>query len=254
MKTLTIIIIASLVFSINLFSLERNSEQYNYSIGGIVGFDMDSHSALFSKFSNTESVGSYFKGGSSTSLNYGIVFDYKIGESLYLSTRLSLSNKKIDMTAKEFIGYGEYDQKKYPVYSNHNLQTDLNLIQISPAIKYNPFSDIPIGFSAGLCFGIFSNSTFSITQSLDQDAIDKGFQYLINGDTKTTFVSQSGDIQKMNSLFLSGFGAVSYNYKLSKSFSMVPQASYWLNFIGPVNNTDWKINTFEFSIAFMYLL
>ncbi len=221
-----------------------------FHVGGYVGFNLNSHSASFTRVGEQYfNCCPLFKKGSGTGLAAGALFEMPLNEKFFLGGRLGYSQLSGKFSPKETIGNTEVRDPNPPYETisitkatvEHVLKSNLNMAAFEPYLGFHAYEGLHV--VVGLRLGYMLSPQF--TQ----------YERLINPEN-VTFTDgrrirndyNDQDIPEANSLQLHGMLGLGYDLPIGKNMYLTPEVRYFMPFMD-VSNVDWKVAQFQFAAA-----
>ncbi len=235
-----------------LFSQE-NENRSRFGIYG--GYELNNHSADFKRLPDCPSCSPGFKDGSGSGLNFGLVFDYPLSTSFYLSGKLlykDLSGKLVSTEKTTIIAGGIPTDGEF----EHSLEATLGVIGFEPGVKFNLFDNLNLnmGFNVSYLFKKDYSQVEKITKPTD-------YGTFLNPDGTDSQSRErnklSGTMQEANSLYLAPMASISYVIELNKKgdWLLEPELAYHLGVSDIVSHNlvnKWKASSISLGISLKY--
>lgn len=242
-----------LILLSNSFTYSLENEEYNSKYGGYIGFNLNSHTANFSKLPGIPNCCPRFETGSGTGLNFGVLYEYKIANDFWIGNRLGIMTldgtlSSIEKTTLNTINgsiAGEFE---------HKVESSFMNIGLEPSLIYNPFGDLFLSFGGRI--GTNITNTYSQIETIISPAGQGTFIDENGNDTKKrTRNENSGDLQDVNTLQLGMVLGLSYELPLNQknNLRLSPEISYYMGLTDLVQDSSWKANSLRGGIAIKYI-
>lgn len=223
-------------------------------IGPFAGINYNYHFLNFGSLPPFPNCCPKFESAKGWGFTVGALFDVKLTKSVYLDTRIGISDIGANMTAEEYIGGTFIKSGTNPpvlidtfAISDYNINTKLMHANIEPVISMRFFDKL--GLDVGLKFAYLFISRFSQEEVLK---FPDNVTFLDGTRVHNNFVNEL--IPKTNTFQIFGVIGVSYDLQLSDDLFLSPEIRYNVPFIdisdAPTQATDyWKASTFQFGAA-----
>ena len=236
------------------FMFSQNQENRS-SYGVYLGYGLNSHDADFKRLPDCPNCSPGYKSGDGSGLNFGLVFDYPIDNSFYLSSKLlykNLSGKLLSTEKTTIIAEGIPTEGEF----EHSLEATLGVIGFEPSVKVNLLDKLMlnIGFNVSYLLTKDYSQVEKITKPTD-------FGTFLNPDGSDSFSRKrnkfSGTLQEANSLYLAPTVSLSYQLPIDKrgELFLEPEVSYHLGISNIVNDdlvNKWAVSSLTFGISLKY--
>lgn len=220
--------------------------KFNYGVN--FEYAINDHSANFTQLPNIQNTGSEFTDTQNSKINYGLSFNYLLNKKISLGLNLNYRKFGVNFSSTEFIGNTQnINEELIPVYSNHNLETTLDLIEINPVISYQPFNN-GFGLISGFGFSLPLQTNYNQYQLIQSEA-DVDFNN--DGFNSEIYNPREGDIVDANSRVAVNFGLF-YDFDINKSVRISPTIQYELGLNDFLNDVDWSSNSIRIGVRALF--
>ncbi len=236
-----------------LFSQKDEGSRTRYGL--YFGYGLNSHSADFKRLPDCPSCSPGYKEGKGTGLNFGLVFDYPLSRSFYLSGKLlylDLSGKLVSTESTVIIA----DGKPTPGEFEHTLESRLGVIGFQPSIMLNLINNLnlSIGFNISYLLKKEYAQVERITKPTD-------YGTFLNPDGTDSYSRErnkfSGTLKEANTSYLAPVASISYTVPFDKhgKFLLEPAITYHhgiSNIVSDVLVKRWTVSSLSFGISLKY--
>lgn len=249
--------IAIVIFSLILFvgSAASNASLFNsldMKIGIFAGANSNEHKADFMHLPDIPNCCSEY--GNARSLKPGLKVFAEIGVLSFLDFQVATTYNQIgaNLQSQEYIGNTQINSQLYPVFTTHNLESDLGVLSFHPSISIRPYQEIPIRFGFGFEIGTIVDKDIYQHEDLSREAIENGIIFYDGvNEVGTSRNIYKGDIPYVNTYNSISF-SVAYDIYLTNKILIRPELNYRYCLNDIVPNVSWKINNTTLGISICY--
>ncbi len=227
-KGISILIVITLsVFSYDLSSLDLDSADVN--VGIYLGLLQNQHNVDFVDLPGAPNCCVKYDNTSAIGFNAGILGEIGIFPFLDFRFNLGYSSVGADIQSEEYIGNSQFQGELVPVTTQHNLETNINMITANPVISLIPTKKFPIRLNAGFQSGLMIQKTFYQHEDLSDEDIAKGIQFY-DGEKElgTSKNVSKGELPEALLYHAITLGAA-YDISISNHFIIRPEIAYHYN-------------------------
>ena len=249
--------IAILIFSLILLagSASSNASLLNnleLKIGIFAGANSNEHKADFMHLPDVPNCCSEY--GNARSLKPGLKVYAEIGILSFLDLQIATTYNQLgaNLQSQEYIGNTEINSQVYPVFTTHNLESDLGVLSFHPSISILPYKEIPLRLGFGYEIGTIVDKDMYQHEDLSREAIENGIIFYDGtnevGTSRNIYKGDIPYVNTYNSIVLS----LAYDIHLANSIIIRPELNYRYCLNDIVPNVNWKINNTSFGVSICY--
>ena len=241
------IIFLLFVSSISLFSNENNSKSGIYG-----GLDLNMHTADFYKLKGIPNCCPDFESGTGFGFNAGLLYEYRIGDKLWLGGRLGLMTLDGELIREEVTTIILENGPADGIFE-HSMKGSFMNAGLEPAIIFNPFGEFFV--SAGARLGMNLTYNYDQIERITEPAGAGTFMDSLGNDTRSrTRNDFDGEIPDAIPFQMGLIGSLSYELPLNKNgtLKLAPELSFYYSITELVKDTDWRVNSIRAGLAIKY--
>ena len=255
MKKITLAVLVFVVFVLFVQAQEKSVEKEPiFWIGPFAGINYNYHFLNFGSLPPFPNCCPEFKSAKGWGWTLGALVDVKLAKSVYLNTRIGLSDISATMSTEEYIGGTYIITGTEPpqlidtfAVSDYNIETKLMHVNIEPTIGLKFFNSLSL--DVGMKLAYLFTSRFTQEEVLKYP---KNVTFLDGSRIRNNYNNEL--IPESNSFQIFGIIGASYDLEFAKNMFLVPEIRYNIPFMdisgAPTQVTDyWKASTFQFGAA-----
>ena len=220
-------------------------------IGLTAGIGLTSYSGSVSFYGNQVDCDPYtFDANSEFQVNFlfGLRAEWKIAKQFDLYASLLYEDRSAKFDPFNYQGYVYVSDQKplEPATLGQELDAKINILSITPMIKYRPF-DFDFGILIGPSFALIISDELDSRESIIQPS---ELVFKPTGGKERTIYS--GEIESKNSLLIDLKFGLSYGIMLAERIKLSPEVFYVLPLMNVTSEDDWKISSIQFLLSLSY--
>ncbi|MBK9246586.1 MAG: OmpA family protein [Ignavibacteria bacterium] len=257
----TLIVLLSFVFASSLLIAQQSVTTQSPSRFGIFGgAQFNSHTGNFAALPGAESCCPQYTKASGTSPYFGLLYQLPLASQLELQLRAGYANFNGVFRDQQFIGNAlsgtGSNAKVVEAFSEHYLNVNLGVIDISARGSYYPMQKLPLGVDVAL------HGMMSLSPTYDQHESLITPSGAVFSDTKSTERNPAtGDIKNATGMLMAVEFGLHYDIELSSNWMISPEISYVLPFQSPIDfsaagqpNSTWAMNAMRAGLSLTYAM
>ncbi len=248
----TIILSITTIFLLFISSNSLISNENKDKIGIYGGLNFNMHTADFYKLKGIPNCCPDFESGTGFGFNAGLLYEYRIGNKLWIGGRIGLMTLDGELIREEettiILENGPADG-----IFEHSMTGSFMNAGFEPTVIFNPFSEFFI--SAGARFGMNLTYDYDQIERITEPAGAGTFMDSLGNDTRSrTRNDYDGEIPDAIPFQIGLIGTFSYELPLNTkgSLKLAPELSFYYSITELVKNTDWRVNSIRAGLAIKY--
>lgn len=234
-KCKIVLLIVMIMASGHVVSKDTLKNQLGVYVGGHLLF----HDASFSHLPGLLSCCYEFNNGSGSGFELGGLYYMPVNESMVFQFKLGYSMYLSNFNQTEVIGNAyDYNYNTIDAVSEFNLDMKLGTIKLNPSLLFKLIS-APLYINAGIEIGYVLSANYDNSEEL----ITPSYAQFINGSRIRT---STGSLEELSLPYLAAKAGLSYDLKLTGALVITPEAGINFNFANIVKNYNWKAHSFPY--------
>jgi hypothetical protein len=243
---------------ISLFILINIHALYSYDVDNMIinaGINFNAltnyHKVDFVELPGIPNCCVKYNNMTNTGFNSNIFAEMRVFDYVYFRLNLGYSSIGGNLQSDEFIGNTEVNGELIHVVTSHNLESEINLLNINPVVSFKYEN---LSLNTGFLSGIMIEKTYYQHEDLTDDDVNKGIQFYDgNNYSGTSRNISNGDLPEALLYHCLTLG-LSYDISISKRVFLRPEVTYLYNLKNLVTTKYWRVNSLSYGLSLAYKL